>query len=200
MILEDKQKGFTLVELLIATTVFAIIMLISTYGFLWINHYYTKGIAMARTQDAARNILADVSGQIQLTSGEVPPPAPGRVCIGNKDYVYSLNTPETGSGSALYSANISSGGCGGTETDKKVLLAKNTRVIEFSVTELGINLYTITITLLNAPKEDASLAGTDLIDTGPNPSNYSAWRCKSGVGGEFCSLTKVSTTVYRRVQ
>lgn len=43
-------SGFTLIELMIATTVFSVVMLISTYGFIKINQYYTKGVNAARTQ------------------------------------------------------------------------------------------------------------------------------------------------------
>jgi prepilin-type N-terminal cleavage/methylation domain-containing protein len=201
----SKQLGFTLVELMIATTVFSIVMLISTYSFMQINKYFAKGISMARTQDAVRNIAVDISDQIKLTPVTVNQSNPadtGWICIGNKKYIYNINIPEDGSGNALKSVELTMNDCD-SSGDTKVLLAKDTRVLVFKVNPVGTNIYTVNITLLKAPKDEDPYDDTGLIDhadgTPANPK-YEEWRCKSAVSGsEYCALSNITTTVLRRV-
>src|SRR3990172_9120101 len=68
----DSRKGvggFTIVELMIATTIFSVILLIVTFGMLQIGRTYYKGITLTKTQNAARSIIDTISQDIQF-SGE----------------------------------------------------------------------------------------------------------------------------------
>lgn len=95
------QQGFTIVELMIATTVFSVILLLVTIMIISIGRLYTKGIDQTRVQDNVRSIVDEISQQVQLTSQTSPPvvlpaipPAAGvhTYCIGNNRYTYILNT------------------------------------------------------------------------------------------------------------
>lgn len=202
MIRPNKQNGFTLVELMIATTVFSVVMLLSTYAFIQINRYYAKGISLARTQDAARNIVSDISNQLQFTAAkidpETPPPGDGSVCVGNKKYDYKINVPESDASHALTITDVGSG-CTGIRPPK-VVLAKDTRVLEFRVSNAGSvgdkEMFIINISLMHLPDSDSD---KDLIEN-YDPTNTADWLCKTGVpGGEYCSLSRINTTVYRRL-
>jgi prepilin-type N-terminal cleavage/methylation domain-containing protein len=212
---KGKQTGFTLVELMIATGVFSVVISIGMYGFIQINRFYTRNLNIIRTQEAARNLMADIANQFQLTSGMYQ----GRtlddgtrvVCTGNKSYVYKINTVEdpTTNSHAITSYNISPGSCPDpqTLTDPVYLLKPGARIIQLDVTPYPNSntgpLFDITVALLFAPKDKASSLdepGTDLIDAG-TPPGYNNWRCISSVkGSEYCSLSRLSTSVYKRVQ
>lgn len=191
------RKGFTLVELMIATAVFSVIMMISLYAFIQINRLYTKGINIAKTQDAVRNITTDLGSQIQLTTGTPninTNAAGGTICIGKKLYTFNINNSETGSGNALVSEQITEGDCMGivAKEDRRVLLPKGTRLLVFNVVESPHPLYKITVSLLNG--------GDDLVQKGTDPTDYSLWRCNGNIkGSEYCALSKIETVVYKRI-
>jgi prepilin-type N-terminal cleavage/methylation domain-containing protein len=113
---QAKHEGFTIIELLIASTVFAIIIMIITVGIINITQSYTKGITENSTQGVARNIINDISQAIQFSPGKITPvnvstgiveassspfpidnvypPTPGTVvygfCVGEREYLYQL--------------------------------------------------------------------------------------------------------------
>lgn len=220
-----KSHGFTLVELMIATGVFAVIMIISLYGFIQINRYYTKGITIARTQEAARNLVTDIGNQFQLTNGtyknELTNPEeslPGGfniICIGNKAYLYKINTLESNDEHAITSYEIPINTCPlpTNETALTYLLKPNARLLQLDVTPYpeatnGTGpLYNLTVALLYAPFDDGDInsAGTDLVDTyGDNNgsiANINKWQCRGNISGsEYCSLSRITTQVYKRMQ
>jgi prepilin-type N-terminal cleavage/methylation domain-containing protein len=202
------KKGFTLVELMIATTVFAIVMLISTYAFLRINKYFTKGINQARTQDTVRNIVSDISDQIQLspdlvTSGFQPSPDNRPfLCIGSKKYIYKLNVVEDGSGNAMQSLELNSSNCEADGGATKNLLNKDNRILVFDIRPLvstDTNLYKIILSIAYTSGGDNDLIDSSATKEDGSPDYYN-WICKSGISGsEYCAISKISTTVMRRV-
>lgn len=95
------SKGFTIIELIIATTVFSVILLISSYGFLQIARLYTRTVNFNRTQETAHTILEEISQAIQFsgktisTTAPAPDPpdpidTPQAVCINGKRFNYRL--------------------------------------------------------------------------------------------------------------
>jgi prepilin-type N-terminal cleavage/methylation domain-containing protein len=92
------QKGFTIVELLVATAVLSVILLIVTMVMVGIGNLYYKGVNQARVQDNVRSLTDEISQALQLDDGTtfakqrpVAPQVVGRVCINNVRYSYVLN-------------------------------------------------------------------------------------------------------------
>lgn len=56
--------GFTIVELMIATVVFSVILILITTGIIQIGKAYYKGIIGSRTQETARKITDEVGRSI----------------------------------------------------------------------------------------------------------------------------------------
>lgn len=67
----DNEDGFTLVELMIASLVFAVILTISMYGFAAMSRFYQRSLYAARTQQTARDVVAEMGATIQGTGGEI---------------------------------------------------------------------------------------------------------------------------------
>jgi prepilin-type N-terminal cleavage/methylation domain-containing protein len=59
------EDGFTIIELLIATTVFSVVLVGALAGFLEIGKLFYKGVSTTSTQSIANEVLQDVSGQFQ---------------------------------------------------------------------------------------------------------------------------------------
>lgn len=105
MIGRKKQKGFTIIELLVATTVFSVVLVIALAGVLRITQLYYKGITASRTQDVARTLMDDLSESIRFSNSaiQLPASAPigpeiavgdtdtGYFCIGSKRYTYAID-------------------------------------------------------------------------------------------------------------
>ncbi len=205
-----RQRGFTLVELMIATGVFAVVITLGMYGFIQVNRFYTKSLTIIRTQDAVRNLVTDISNQLQLTTGQYQSAAIAgtnikMVCIGNKAYAYQLNIIEGGSNHAITSYEVAANTCPTQlpASPPTHLLRPGVRVLEFNIVPYPNSngpLFNIKISLLYAPKDDDTPAGTDLVQIdAADPNNYSKWRCTATVkGSQYCSLSTIGTSVYKR--
>ena len=62
------SHGFTIVELLIATSIFSVVLLVALNGFFQIGKLYYKGVASSQTQATAQKILDDMSSALQFAS------------------------------------------------------------------------------------------------------------------------------------
>lgn len=62
------SKGFTIIELLIASVAFSFIIILITVLVIQVSKVYYKGIIISNTQNAARNIVLDVEKSIQFSS------------------------------------------------------------------------------------------------------------------------------------
>lgn len=65
----DLQTGFTVVELMIATSILSVILLTVSVMMVNIGRLYYKGINQARIQSDLRNITDDVSQHLKLSAG-----------------------------------------------------------------------------------------------------------------------------------
>ncbi len=99
-----RQQGFTIIELMMATTVFAVILLIISFGIAAIGRLYFKSNISTRIQESNRSVVEDISRTIQFGNSSVlsmPDPTlitdnpadPHSVCIGDTRYTYILDRP-----------------------------------------------------------------------------------------------------------
>lgn len=85
------QAGFTIIELLIATTVFSLVLVVFLTAFLQISALFYKGVSMSQTQEAARNTMQSITDDIQFY--KQPPRSTDfskYFCIGIHRYSYFL--------------------------------------------------------------------------------------------------------------
>ena len=66
-----RQDGFTIIELLIATMVFSVILMAATTALFQLEKMYYRGIITDRTQTASRQIMAELSQQLQLNKNNI---------------------------------------------------------------------------------------------------------------------------------
>jgi prepilin-type N-terminal cleavage/methylation domain-containing protein len=216
---QNQQSGFTVVELMIATLVFSVIMLVIVVGVLQFTRSYYKGITSSSTQNIARSVIDEISQGIQLSGDTiqvVPATAAGEgaVCVGTKQYSYRLGkqlnpAPTTGdqSATALYLTTMTST-CTVTFTGGKELLAKNMRLAAFEVSQpvAGSSLWRLDIRvaygdidlLCDSVNVTGSCAdGAATLSVAQVRSN--ALICKTGNASQFCAVSALSTTVQKRL-
>jgi prepilin-type N-terminal cleavage/methylation domain-containing protein len=89
--LKKDDRGFTIIELMIATAVLSVMLLLVTVVMLNIGVLYYKGISQSRVQDDTRSIMDEISQQLQLSDQTLPAPTAGphgevAYCIGDARY------------------------------------------------------------------------------------------------------------------
>lgn len=208
---EHNQKGFTIIELMISTTVFSVMLVLASAGIIQIGRIYYKGITTNRTQETTRAIVDDVSRNYQITPNTSfrqvngASGAPSAVCVGLIRYTYQLGAITTESQHGLWTDRIkASGACepldlsasipsdDNTDTTdlgkgtQRELLARNMRVDQFSVSKSSAD------NTLNV-KVRVIYGALDVWDTATQS-------CKSTLfGGQFCAAASLESFVKARL-
>jgi prepilin-type N-terminal cleavage/methylation domain-containing protein len=63
----ESQKGFTIIELLVATTIFSIVLVVIVASFLQVGRMFYKGVSVNNTNEASRGLVDDISSDIRLS-------------------------------------------------------------------------------------------------------------------------------------
>jgi len=199
-------SGFTIVELMIATTVFSVILLLATFGLLQVGRTYYKGITLTKTQNVARSIIDTISQDIQFsgesvnkpdnypTISETDPNPTYAICIGNNRYSVKLDQKVGGTYHGLLVDESNS--CEPQDFadiigTPKELLDTNMRVAKLSIdNSTNPDLYTINLTII--------YGDNDLLNNVISDSNYHKQCLSAQAGTQFCSVVNLSTTVQKR--
>lgn len=187
----NNDDGFTVLELMIATTMFTVILLLCTYGLVEIGKIYYKGIITSRTQTVARGVIDSVSQTIQFSGSDTMQSIPNTAyCFGNTRYTYQINNRVSSTGNALLLEDIGTNPCSsGASTVRKELLGEGMRLTRFNITQLGGNYFQVNIGI--AYGED------DVLNLSLASPDYGL--CIGNIGNQFCSTSSVSTTVFKRI-
>lgn len=205
------QAGFTVLELMVATSVFAVVLMVLTAGVLAFSRDYFKSIAENNAQATARGIINDIAQNLQFGSNfstmNSPTASVDGFCIDQTAYSYSVGYQVVPSPSAsdqrrhglVKSVN---GNCtGSTALDlsnssltlnnkQQELLGDHMRLGILSVDELGGGSYRIHVKVI--------YGDSDLL-TNPDDGDWSNVGCISGSGSQFCAVSDLSTVVQARL-
>lgn len=202
-----KQNGFTILELMIATTVFGVLLMILTFATIFITKQFYSGLTQARTQQVARTIVDQISRSIQFSSGTVTDTDPdatyaGLVCAADRGFNYilfqQLTEPPIDASrhqvNRVTSVASGAGSCNRQPLNGLVgdeLLGNGMRLTKLDVAPVaGTNgAWSITVRVVYGD-DDLLTDSTDPID--PNVS------CKSGAGSQFCATSELTVTVFKR--
>lgn len=66
----SNTEGFTIIELLIASSVFSVVLLVALTGFIQVGRIFYKGVSDSQTQNVARQIVTDISSSLSNTSSD----------------------------------------------------------------------------------------------------------------------------------
>lgn len=197
---ERKQSGFTILELIIATAVFSVVLLILTYGILQIGRTYYRGITSSRTQNVARAISDEIVQNLQfglndsnINASSFSVGSGGYFCINSKKYSGILGVKKvstnhvfvsgqncTLSPSAAISAPfvLSSG--------ERELLSDGMVLQKLSIVKISPQNYEVTVRVASG---DPDMFETENYLNGTTPTN-----CKSGTASQFCAVSELVTT------
>lgn len=218
------QSGFTVIELLLATVVFSLVLMIATFGIIQISRTYYKGLTESQVQSVTQNAVDTISQDIQFGAGPVslPTPQSGQYdyCIsGNHRYTvlqgHELNdgapANNTTQATHVLVSDTTLSSCS-TSTYQNLnsqspsltlgsneLLAPKMRIAYLNITQ-GSDLTTYNIRLRVVYGDDDLL--DDKLDSSGNPGLADGIldTCKTTAGSQFCSVSDIATTVQKRIQ
>lgn len=202
------ETGFTILELMVATAVFAVVLLVIAVGVIRITDDYYGGVTSSNTQTVARAIISELSETIEFSTSApvvVAPVGanPGALCIDNTMYMFQPGqevidkTPFAAHQGyhgliAETSASCTPSWPAGSAlpSGARELLGRNMRLAAFDVVTAG-NLTTIHIRVIS---------GDDTLLTLPvNTVNLPNEECANKTGFQFCAVADLTTSVERRL-
>lgn len=204
------SRGFTIIELMVATAVFAIVLVVVTTGIIQVTRVYYKGITESTTQETARSVIDTISQAIQFSGSDVVPTTapsagvPAQFCVGNQQFSYVLgyqvkDDPVVAQFESYHSLVVDTlAGCSSSSTPQDVrsqtvtgreLLGPRMRLSNLSVTSLGSNLYRVNVRVV--------YGDSDLLNN-PTATNAACQGVRAGT--QFCAVSDLSTVVIKRVQ
>jgi prepilin-type N-terminal cleavage/methylation domain-containing protein len=218
------EYGFTLVEFMVATMVFSVVLLAMSYSITHISRIYQRSINTSRTQAAARSLVEALSEAVQYSASEITPGIPVTVgdtqarCIGSRQFLFAIGRKLSNDGAATSARNAvysrpspAGGGCANVSITSGIsggqeLLGNNMRLANLEVDRVGATtLYSISARVVYGDDDLLCYAGdpttcTSTAVLGGADLKRPDLKCKSGPGSEYCSVSELSTTVQRRLR
>ncbi len=221
--LTPAQRGFTIVELLVALTVFSLVLLLCLVALIQIGRMFYKGISLSRTQEVARSIATDINNDLVLSKGivEVGTDAGSNLswyCISGHRYTYELGK-KLGTDAAAgvrRDSLVNNSACspivsGAAELDTNVYsdqtkeyLSDGMRVNMFDIQNCASGLCTVQVRVLFG-EDDLFMSDTTPLPSNPTATDYALVssqpdaRCTGTLSSsQFCATADVSTSVYKR--
>lgn len=218
-----RSDGFTIVELMIASAVFSVIILAITAALTTMSRAYQRSIYTSNTQAAASSMADVIAQSVRSSTGEINPPTgdavngTGAYCIGSQQILYTLgrrvgDTVSTTSSRYAVVARPNNG-CGITDihtnspvlTGHKELLGRGMRLSNLTIVKpTGSTYYQINLRVVYGDDDllcresmpSTCLAGPNALSPAELKSNDLG--CKQGIGSEYCSVSVHSSKVYQR--
>jgi prepilin-type N-terminal cleavage/methylation domain-containing protein len=213
---DTSEQGFTIIELMIATSVLTVILLIVTVTISGIGTLYYKGVTLSSTQDSTRSIADQLTQDIQLNDKQPiagTPTSYGSTtveayCIGTVRYSFIVGkqigpdatAPALQINHVLWRDHISAGAaCVGvdltqdpipsaTTMDGRELIGPRSRLTFLSINNTGSNPDLFTIQL------GVAYGDSDLINLNGLTSS-----CNGSKGFQFCATDSLTTSAIARV-
>jgi len=207
--MKDNQKGFTIIEMLIATAILSTILVLITTMMVNIGSLYYKGINQSKIQGTVRSVTDELSQQLQVLDttyrSSAPLNAGGKTyrayCIGTTRYIYVLDVAlSNGQQHVLWRDNNGSGVCTAADLNAALpaggieLMPPSSRLTLFTINGVtpGASPYLITIGAAYTSNGDNDLLNGVGLGV--------ATRCNGGQDRQFCSTAHLETVVAKRLQ
>lgn len=192
----SSKKGFTIVELMIAISVFATAMTLVLAGVIFISRQYQQTSNRVALEEASRNVHQQITQSIQFSGtniSEITVAPYSAVCVGNYMYIFGANEPVNNQANyssqreGLYVKDNPGVSCDPTLVNingARNLLPAGAKVTLFSVTLAG----DVSTVFAKSPVDLLSFPGGGVAT------------CNTTITGkEFCATVRLDSSASRRV-
>lgn len=214
MIKKNTQKGFTIIELMIATSVFAVVLAIAASGVVTIGRLYYKGLTSSKAQETSRSVTETIARTIQFSGDSLATggsfPNAQSFCFGQDRYTYIINSQVTDSTTIGLRHDIRPdlNDCSPIESDNPAgteLLPNHLRLLDFRISSVSPDSFRIAIKVIYGDDDLISTYDNDGNPVGgsghPTAVESNGAQCKPGIAGSnFCASSELETIVNKRVK
>ena len=223
------QKGFTIIELMMATIVFSTVLLLIAVGILQFTRVFYKGVTESTLQETTRNTVDQIAQAIQFSGGKVELPSYSAMsqtyafCVGNQQYTYYLGKQVRDNPSGpnqvyhtfVQNADVANCQTGATHPvinqaaiNGQEMLIPKSRVARFSLTMPTQGTYRVSMRvvygdddLLCSPSLNATNCTDNSVLSNTDLQTRQDLQCKNRrAGTQFCAVSDVTTVVNKRVK
>ncbi|MEX2014473.1 MAG: prepilin-type N-terminal cleavage/methylation domain-containing protein [Candidatus Saccharimonadales bacterium] len=212
---KNKSKGFTIVELMIATSIFGVILIVAASGVIAIGRIYYKGITSSKTQETSRSVIDTISRTVQFTGQPMSTggsfPGTQVICFGQDRYTYTINSKvdtDISDGviiaGLIYDRRTDLSACSPIDLEDPAgteLLPENVRLLDFRVASISPDLFKINVKVAYGDNDLLTHYPPNADETTPIIALPATGLCRpSFVGGNFCATSELETIVNKRVK
>jgi prepilin-type N-terminal cleavage/methylation domain-containing protein len=214
---QQKSAGFTIIELLIATAVFSVLMVVVTTGIISFSRQYYRGVVTSNTQNTARNIMSEIVQGIQFGSNVQIGLSDGSgtegFCIDDKLYSYVIGqqvrdsapkpslhqdfhgfvVDNTNSGCSLTPVPLLVPATAALTSGQRELLGDRMRLSALDITTDDSVTYKVHVRIMYG--EDDLLSPT----VPATPTSWDKEACATDAGSQYCAVTDLTTIVQKRL-
>lgn len=196
---------------MIATSVFAIVLVIAATGIMTIGRLYYKGLTSSKAQETTRSIAETITRTIQFSGDALSTgggfPGAQSFCFGQDRYSYIINSQVIDDSTIGLRHDIRSDlndctplASGGTE-----LLPENIRLLNFRIVSINTDTFRIAVKVAYGDDDLISTYDNDGNPIGgsghPTEAESNDAQCKPGIAGSnFCASSELETIVDKRVK
>ena len=214
--IRESEGGFTLLELSLAMTFLAFIMLFVITMIMQMINIYNKSVSLSQMNQAGRQIMSDLTGSARFTADpkSVSQTNAGRLCVGGASYIWNnavvpssggnrsavatTNSYSDSAGTALslIRVNDPSGSYCVTPTQMPALNSNTTSVIVGSnvlVQYMGVD--TTTVPKMIKVTVILSTAGSNAPSGDASGGDVSKLKCDNN---NFCAFATYNFVIYQR--
>jgi prepilin-type N-terminal cleavage/methylation domain-containing protein len=194
------HKGFTIIELLIATAVFSLVLIIFMTSFIKIGDMFYKGVNVANTQEAARTVLDGISSDIRFSKSTpfyTAPDAAGKgiICIGQHRYKYQLDQQVGAPGAyGIQREDVNPGSCSNLSvagSNQTELLNNRMQLNRLQLSNCGSGACTLSLLIVFYGSDNSVLV--------PSPTDQHASCFGNLSTAQFCATADYTTTVIENI-
>lgn len=207
-----EQKGFTILELLISTVVFGVLLLIVSVAIVGLTRNFYRGVNKSKTQEVARTISEQVAKAIQYSKTQPQALVPvGNVqawCISNTRYAF-IESRQLGTGAGQVPAALVRGPDCANPTSPLTRSASETEMLGEGMRLANLEILPDSTGEVWSVRVRVVLGEDDLVcspsagDCGATSTSTNQTaadlECKQFAGSQFCAVAEYSTIVVRRL-
>jgi prepilin-type N-terminal cleavage/methylation domain-containing protein len=195
------QRGFTLVELMLALAFVGFVMIFVVLATLEVMGNYNKGVAIKQINQTARTVVEDMGRLVRLANAQaiiVPAASTGRVCFGGVSYVWNIRggtTNKYNNGTIVGFARVDdASGAMCTLSGGRYPRVPIGRATEIVTSDVWVQALTVSV----ASNQQLVSISLTLSTSGTNQPTGPGSTCVGGKVGEYCAVATFSTTVNTR--
>lgn len=218
---KNNTTGFTLIELMLAMTFVAFILVFISLTLVQMIRIYDKGSSMKQVNQAGRSIVEELS---QATRAQLPNAVDttnvniGVLCINETMYIWNplyttaglatganahsgVTTPATdGIMMARKTLSNPAAGCSPTAAttgDESILLSPRARVLQATATTNPANPLLVRLSFVIGTYASSEFSDTPVVNyTTPMKHDGTNFSCLPGNDGNYCAFAEFNTIIY----